>query len=95
MEEAFPQELTYHFKPAFLAFLQGLEQFGLVLHSLYIPFFPFYDVPEVETALAALSLPSQAVLMEGVSAHEVDRGKGQSVLAEGAVVGQEGLRGSL
>lgn len=95
LEEPFTQELPNHFKPAFLPFLQSLEQFCLVLHSLDIPFLSFYDVPEVETALAALPLPSQAVLMEGVPTHEVDRGEGQPVLAERAVVREEGLRGGL
>lgn len=63
----------------------------MVLRSLLVALLSLDDVAHVEPALAALPLPAQAVLVEGVPAHEVDRREGKSVLAVRAVVGEEGL----
>ena len=86
MEESSAQKLSNDFETAFFSLLQGLEQFGLILHSLSVSLFSFEDVSELESAFAALSFTSKAVLVEGVAAHEVDRGEGETVLAVGAVI---------
>lgn len=63
----------------------------MVLRALFVALLALDDVPHVESALAALTLASQAVFVEGVAAHEVDGREGETVLAVGAVVGQEGF----
>lgn len=63
----------------------------MVLRALFVALLALDDVPHVESALAALTLASETVFVEGVAAHEVDGGEGETVLAVGAVVGQEGL----
>jgi hypothetical protein len=94
-KESSAQKLSDHFEAALLAFGQILKEAGLVLRSLLVAFLALDDVAHVEPALAALALAAQAVLVEGVTAHEVDRGEGQSVLAVRAVVRQERLRSRL
>ena len=81
MEESSAQKLANYFETAFFSLLQGLEQFGLILYSLSISLFSFENVSELKSAFAALPLTSEAVLVEGVTAHEVDGREGETVLA--------------
>ena len=71
--------------------MKSLEEFGLVVDAFSVPFFPLNYVSHVEPAFTALSLSAEAVLVEGVPAHEVYGGEGEAVLALRAVVGQERL----
>jgi hypothetical protein len=64
----------------------------LVFAGFCVSFFAFDNVSDVEAALAAFFVAGQTVFVEGVAAHEVDRGECESVLAVGAVVRQEGFR---
>lgn len=63
----------------------------MVLCALFVALLALDDVPHVEPAFAALSLPSQAVFVEGVPAHEVNGRESEPVLAVRTVMGQEGL----
>ena len=93
LEESFPQKLSHHLKSTLFSLLQILKQLGLILHSLRISFLPLNNISEIESALAALPLSSQTVLMERVSAHEIDRRECESILTMRAVVGKKWLGG--
>jgi hypothetical protein len=90
-EQALSQKFSHYFKSTFFSLLQSLEELGLVLNFLRITLLSLYDVSHIKSAFPTLLLSSQAVLMEGMATHKVNRGKSQSILTVRTVIGQEGL----
>lgn len=72
LEESSSQKLPYNFKPTFLSLMQRFKQFSLILYSLSISLLPLDDISKIKSTFAALSLTTQTVLMERVTAHEVN-----------------------
>lgn len=71
-EKAFTEELTDDFKSTFFSLMQHFKQFRLVIRTLLISLFSFYNVSHFEPTSTALSFTSETVFMEGMTTHKVN-----------------------
>lgn len=86
-EQSFTHKLGNYFERVVAPFLEIFEQFFVVGTSLVELTLPFDNVANLQSALfGALSVSSETVFVEAVTAHEVDRRERKAVETLGTVV---------